>query len=73
MASECKGVAPETHFLIIHGTDDATIPYVDSSKYELALPNTKLIVLEGADHGFKNDAEHGKRLIEEAVAFLKTK
>ena len=53
--------------LIIHGTEDASVPLEHSIRAVRMLPNAEIIELVGANHFFKG---HEGRLIEESVGFL---
>lgn len=56
--------------LIIHGTEDKTVPIDASSRAAAkAIPNSTLLEYEGAPHGLF--ATHRERLIEDLLAFLK--
>lgn len=53
--------------LIVHGDADETVPLAQSQKLHSLLPNSRLVVLPGADHGFSQpeDLEAYQHLIEE--------
>lgn len=42
--------------LILHGTDDATVPVSDAREYSQVLKNARLHILQGADHTFNSFA-----------------
>lgn len=41
--------------MIQHGTEDSAVPYASSVDADTAYPNSELITLEGAGHGFTGD------------------
>ena len=55
--------------LILHGTKDTKVSYEDSKEYVHLLTNGKLIILEGAEHGFHRDWET-KRALDETASFF---
>jgi pimeloyl-ACP methyl ester carboxylesterase len=56
--------------LIIHGTDDKTVPIDASARAAAAgIPNSKLIEYEGGPHGLL--ASHKTRVIEDVLRFVK--
>lgn len=56
--------------LIVHGTADDVVPLVQSEKLNNVINNSKLIVLDGADHGFENP-DHLTAYQGYIVSFLK--
>ena len=58
----------EGNVLIIHGTDDTTVPYESSVKMNGMYTNSELYTLEGAGHGFSGDYEI--EALEQAYRFL---
>lgn len=55
--------------LVLHGSEDAIISVETSKTLVKKLSNAKLLVIDGADHSFK-DIEVEKKLIDEIVTFL---
>lgn len=49
---------------IIHGTGDTLVPYTNSLQYHRIYPKSKIILLPGKDHFFKDDNE-------EAIEYIK--
>jgi non-heme chloroperoxidase len=57
--------------LVIHGTDDKTVPIDNSSRRAAAaIPGSRLIEYDGAPHGLL--ASHKSRLIEDVLEFLRS-
>lgn len=56
--------------LFIHGTADPYVSFVSSKKISNKCKNSKLILIENADHGFHNET-HMKNALEETVKFIK--
>lgn len=54
---------------MIHGTADRIVPYTYSENYHRLYKNSKLHLIEGADHGFNGFEEETAKL---AVEFLKS-
>jgi dipeptidyl aminopeptidase/acylaminoacyl peptidase len=55
--------------LIIHGTDDKSVPLEESKELIKHLKNHKLIQLEGADHRYSNPDDFSK-VIQETINFF---
>ncbi len=66
----------EPPFLLIHGTEDATVPVIHSTAFVDAVNaaggSAEAFVIEGAEHGFmvRLIGEDGRAAYQEAVAFL---
>lgn len=58
--------------LFIHGTNDPYVPFTYSKKISKKSPNSKLILIEGGDHGF-HDESHIKEALEETLKFILNK
>lgn len=56
--------------LFIHGTSDLYVPFSHSKKISEKCVNSKLILIENADHGFHEDL-HMKEALSETVKFIK--
>ena len=56
--------------LVLHGDDDSTVSLDHAHDYHRAMPQSKLHIIENADHTF-NRSDWEKELIETTVAFLK--
>jgi pimeloyl-ACP methyl ester carboxylesterase len=61
--SDCKK-------LFIHGMNDPYVSYVSSKKVSNKCKNSKLVLIEKADHGFHND-EHMQKALGETIKFIK--
>lgn len=70
MEAEIKKVSKDIKFLIIHGTEDETIPFEDANSVKTLLPEAQLILIEGADHGFTK-LDDGRQVVNEAVKFFR--
>ncbi len=55
--------------LIVHGDRDQTVPLEQSLAAQKLLPSLKLVVVEGADHRFK-DSQHFQQMQEAILEFL---
>ena len=55
--------------LLIHGKEDTTVTYYQSSMFARSAPRAELITIEGDDHGLFNSASR-KKVIAESLAFL---
>ncbi|CAM9552706.1 unnamed protein product [Hapterophycus canaliculatus] len=51
------GAIKRSKVLTIHGTEDETIPVADAHEFDKALPNSELVVVEGATHRFATKPE----------------
>jgi len=58
--------------LIIHGTEDNTVPLEHAYQFKKILPSSKLKKIEGADHTY-NRADWEEEVLRETVSFLKEK
>ena len=56
--------------LFVHGTADPFVSFVSSKKISNKCKNSKLILLENADHGFHNES-HMSKALEETIKFIK--
>ena len=56
--------------LFIHGTADPYVSYVSSKIISKKSLNSKLILIENADHGF-HEKSHIKKALEETIKFIK--
>ena len=53
----------------MHGDQDTSVPIEQSKKTAGLIPNCKLEIIEGADHGF-TATEHFERMINLLSAFI---
>lgn len=56
--------------LFVHGTADPYVSFVFSQKISNKCKNSKLILIENADHGFHNEP-HMTKALEETIRFIK--
>jgi len=56
--------------LTIHGTNDTTIPQTDGIKYQQLIPNSQLILIEGANHSYSH---HRNQVSETIKNWLSTR
>lgn len=55
--------------LLIHGKEDTTVTYYQSSMFARNAPDAELVTIEGDDHGLFNSASR-KKVIAESLEFL---
>ena len=56
--SPCHGPRPEGEVLLVHGTSDDRVPVSQAETYASTFPETRLELIEGADHfGFLDPAD----------------
>lgn len=55
--------------LFIHGTNDPYVPFTYSKKVSKKSLNSKLILIEGGDHGF-HDETHMEEALEQTLKFI---
>ena len=66
-ADRIAGIKAPT--LVIHGTEDRTVPYELGRRLAAAIPGAKLVTLEGSGHGYLSDAtEEANRAVLEFIA-----
>ncbi|KAL1363731.1 hypothetical protein HN51_011924 [Arachis hypogaea] len=68
MHEACLRIDKECRVLTIHGTSDEIIPVEDAHEFAKIIPNHKLYIVEGADHGYTN---HQDELASLVVNFIK--
>lgn len=56
--------------LFVHGTSDKFVPYNHTKEIYKRVPNSKLCLIENADHGFHNEI-HMDKALEETINFIK--
>lgn len=56
--------------LFVHGTADPYVSFVSSKKISRKCSNSKLILIENADHGFHEES-HMEKALEETIKFIK--
>lgn len=55
--------------LIVHGSADEIVPVKDATEIAKLIPNHKLHIVEGADHGYSS---HQDELISVVLDYIKT-
>jgi len=55
--------------LTVHGSEDEVIPVEDAKEFAKIIPNHKLEIVEGANHGY---TEHQSQLVSTVMEFIKT-
>ena len=55
--------------MFIHGTDDPYVSYKSSVDINKKCKNSKIILIDEADHGFHNEA-HIIKTLEETIKFI---
>uniref|UniRef100_A0A803NT27 Serine aminopeptidase S33 domain-containing protein n=2 Tax=Cannabis sativa TaxID=3483 RepID=A0A803NT27_CANSA len=54
MHAACLQIDKDCRVLTVHGTGDEIIPVQDAYEFAKIIPNHKLRIVEGADHGYSN-------------------
>jgi len=57
--------------LLIHGDKDEDVPVQHSKKMHKLLPNSKLELVKGANHGYTSKLEHFQKRLDFTIAFIK--
>ncbi|KAJ4965571.1 hypothetical protein NE237_017420 [Protea cynaroides] len=68
MHAACLSISKDCRVLTIHGSKDETIPVEDALEFAKVIPNHKLQIVEGADHGY---SAHQAELTSIALEFIK--
>ncbi|KAF5184022.1 alpha/beta-Hydrolases superfamily protein [Thalictrum thalictroides] len=68
MHAACLSIDNANRVLTVHGSSDEAIPVEDAFEFAKIIPNHKLRVIEGADHGYSN---HQSELAEVVLNFIK--
>ncbi|KAK9131168.1 hypothetical protein Sjap_011655 [Stephania japonica] len=68
MHAACLSIEKNCRVLTVHGSEDEIIPVGDALEFNKIIPNHKLHVIEGADHGY---TKHQVDLAEVVVEFIK--
>ncbi|KAG7641331.1 Alpha/Beta hydrolase fold [Arabidopsis suecica] len=69
MHQACLNIDKQCKVLTVHGSDDTVVPGEDAKEFAKVIPNHKLEIVEGANHGY---TKHQKELVSIAVEFTKT-
>ncbi|PIA40223.1 hypothetical protein AQUCO_02500135v1 [Aquilegia coerulea] len=68
MHAACLSIDNSSRVLSVHGSSDEAIPVEDAFEFSKIIPNHKLHVIEGADHGY---SKHQSELAEVVLNFIK--
>ncbi|KAK7265381.1 hypothetical protein RJT34_33000 [Clitoria ternatea] len=68
MHEACLKIDKDCRVLTVHGSADTVIPVEDASEFAKIIPNHKLHIIEGADHGYSNHLDELARVV---VIFIK--
>lgn len=68
MHDACLQIDMECSVLTIHGSSDKIIPLQDAHEFDKIIPNHKVHVVEGANHGYTN---HQAELVSVVLDFVK--
>ncbi|XP_023642032.1 uncharacterized protein LOC17891608 [Capsella rubella] len=69
MHKACLKIDKECKVLTVHGSDDTVVPVGDAEEFAKVIQNHKLVIVEGANHGY---TKHQKQLVSTVVEFIKT-
>ena len=58
-----------SQIVTIHGSADAVIPLEDARRFQESVPRHRLVVVDGADHNFRNPAHAAQLVAAVADAF----
>ncbi|CAN1805491.1 Putative uncharacterized protein YDL057W [Linum perenne] len=70
MHKACQQIDQNCSVLTIHGSKDEIIPVEDALEFAKIIPNHKLHILEGADHGYSS---HQPELASVVIEFVKSR
>ncbi|KAL1218336.1 hypothetical protein V5N11_028047 [Cardamine amara subsp. amara] len=69
MHEACLKIDKEVKVLTIHGSDDKVVPLEDAKEFAKIIPNHKLEIVQGANHGYN---KHQSQLVSTVMEFIKT-
>ncbi|KAK8543715.1 hypothetical protein V6N13_025886 [Hibiscus sabdariffa] len=69
MREPCRNIDRECRVLTVHGSADNLVPVEDASEFDEIIPNHRLQIIEGADHGY---TVHQTELASAVVKFIKS-
>jgi pimeloyl-ACP methyl ester carboxylesterase len=69
MAATVAALPAAARVLLVHGTDDKTIPVASAADFAAARPSIRVVIVQGARHNF-DAAEHAAALIDAVVEHL---
>ncbi|KAI3845588.1 hypothetical protein MKX03_019737 [Papaver bracteatum] len=67
MHAICLSIATDCRVLTVHGSADKCIPVEEAFEFAKVIPNHKLHIIEGADHGYSN---HQSELVKVVMEFI---
>ncbi|CAI0387320.1 unnamed protein product [Linum tenue] len=70
MHKACQQIDQDCSVLTIHGSADTIVPAGDASEFAKVIPNHKLHIIEGADHGYRS---HQTELASTVLEFVKSR
>ncbi|PWA37452.1 alpha/beta-Hydrolases superfamily protein [Artemisia annua] len=68
MHEACLQIGKDCSVLTVHGSDDTIVRVKEASEFAKIIPNHKLHVVKGANHGF---SKHQDELISVVLSFIK--
>ncbi|VVB04524.1 unnamed protein product [Arabis nemorensis] len=69
MQQACLKIGKECKVLTIHGSGDVVVPVEDAKEFAKVVPNHKLEIVEGANHGY---SKHQRPLLSIVMEFIKS-
>ncbi|CAA7036675.1 unnamed protein product [Microthlaspi erraticum] len=69
MREACLKIDRECKVLTVHGSEDKVVPVEDAKEFAKIIPNHKLEIVEGANHGY---SKHQSQLVSIVMEFIKT-
>ncbi|KAK3210471.1 hypothetical protein Dsin_015177 [Dipteronia sinensis] len=68
MHEACLQIDKECRVLTVHGSSDKIIPVLDAIEFDKIIPNHKLHIVDGANHGY---TKHQAELAQAVIDFIK--
>ncbi|KVH93964.1 hypothetical protein Ccrd_003970 [Cynara cardunculus var. scolymus] len=68
MHETCLQIDKDCRVLTVHGSEDSTVPIEEALEFAKIIPNHKLHIIEGANHGF---TKHRAELASIVLSFIK--
>ncbi|KAL5768600.1 hypothetical protein ACOSQ2_015383 [Xanthoceras sorbifolium] len=68
MHEACLQIDKECRVLTVHGSSDKIIPVIDAIEFDKIIPNHKLHIVDGANHGY---TKHQAELAQAVLEFIK--
>ncbi|KAK8962308.1 hypothetical protein KSP40_PGU009902 [Platanthera guangdongensis] len=69
MHAACRAIDKDCRVLTIHGSEDKIVPSEDAFEFDKLIPNHKLHIVEGANHGY---TQHQEELASLLLDFIKS-